>query len=45
MLKQQTEKLKQFGNLRVSPCEDYNNTTQYLQNSDVVVCTPQQLLE
>ncbi len=45
MLKQQSEKLKQFGNLRVASCEEYNNATQYINNYDVIVCTPQHLLE
>lgn len=45
MVKQQTEKLKQFGNLRVIAGEDFYNITQYLEKSDVIVCTPQQLLE
>ncbi len=45
MFKQQAEKLKQFGNLRVVPLEDYNDTTQYINKYDVIICTPQHLLE
>ncbi len=45
MLKQQSEKLKQFGNLRVAQCEEYNDPTQYINNYDVIVCTPQRLLK
>jgi replicative superfamily II helicase len=45
MLKQQAEKLKQFGNLRVAPYEEYNDATQYINKYNVIVCTPQHLLE
>lgn len=45
MLKQQLEKLKQFGNLRVTQCEEYNDPSQYINNYDVIICTPQKLLK
>ncbi|CAF0763877.1 unnamed protein product [Rotaria sordida] len=44
MLKQQCEKLKQIGNLQVIACDENNDVTQYIDNYDVVVCTPQKLL-
>ncbi len=45
MLKQQVEKIKQIGNLRVIACDELNNPTQFTNNSDVIVCTPQKLLK
>jgi len=45
MLKQQLEKLKQIGNLRVAACDENNDVTQYINNYDVIVCTPQKLLK
>jgi replicative superfamily II helicase len=45
MLKQQAEKLKQFGNLRVVSYEESNDAIQYINKYDVIVCTPQRLLE
>ncbi|CAF2444552.1 unnamed protein product [Rotaria sp. Silwood2] len=44
MLKQQFEKLKQIGNLRVKACDENNDITQYINNYDVIGCTPQKLL-
>ncbi|CAF1032799.1 unnamed protein product, partial [Adineta ricciae] len=45
MLKQQANKLKQIGNLRVVICDEANDATQYVINSDVIVCTPQKLIK
>ena len=45
MLKQQANKLKQIGNLRVVICDEANDATQYVFNSDVIVCTPQKLIK
>ncbi len=45
MLKQQLEKLKQFGNLRVAQCDEYNDVPQYANSYDIIICTPQKLLK
>ena len=45
MLKQQVEKIKQIGNLRVIACDELNNPTQFTNTYDVIVCTPQKLLK
>ncbi|CAF3458063.1 unnamed protein product [Rotaria sp. Silwood1] len=44
MLKQQLEKLKQIGNLRIIACDENNDVTRYINNYDVLVCTPQKFL-
>ncbi len=45
MLKQQLVKLKQIGNLRVAACDENNDPAQYINNYDVIICTPQKLLK
>ncbi len=45
MLKQQLEKLKQIGNLRVAVCDENNDATQYINNYDVIICTSPMLLK
>jgi replicative superfamily II helicase len=45
ILKQQLAKLKQIGNLRVVACDENNDAIQYINNYDVIVCTPQKLLK
>ncbi|CAF1008589.1 unnamed protein product [Adineta steineri] len=44
MLKEQLEKLKQVGNLRVVTCDEHIDVTQYTDNYDIIICTPQRLL-
>ena len=45
MLKQQSEKLQQFANLRIAQCDEYNEPTRYIHTNDVILCTPQKLLK
>lgn len=41
MLKQQLEKLKQIGNLRITACDENIDISQDMNNYDVIICTPQ----
>ncbi|CAF3773496.1 unnamed protein product [Rotaria socialis] len=45
MLKQIFEKLKTIGNLRILACDEHYDITKYLKSYDVIICTPQKLLD